>query len=408
MVTGALRLHGVRVGVPLELRECTFAHAPGLRMAELSGLALTGSRLPGLLAGNLRVAADLLLDDGFDAAGSVDLTDAQIGGSLRLSGGRLRGSGEHALVADRVVVEGTWYARRLRADAEVRLPGARVTGNVDLAGAALTSPTGDALDGTGITVGGSLLAGRHATGPAFTASGRVRLAGARIGGDLVFSGAEIVSTTIQDPGEDAPEGSRAPVLPAGIVDPAACLVADRLHVDGNLELDDGLRTTGTLRLPNAVIGGYLRLSGAQLTAGSARGIALLADKVDTRIRFLGAPAGYDFMALVDAILAISGASDSELSAESLALVAGVTTPTRIQVFVTPTCSYCPRAVGLANRMAAANPNISATTVQATEFYDLASRFRVTGVPKTVVNEQIEILGALPEPDFIRAALSIED
>jgi glutaredoxin-like protein len=140
----------------------------------------------------------------------------------------------------------------------------------------------------------------------------------------------------------------------------------------------------------------------------APAIALLADRVDTRIRFLGMPAGYDFMALVDAVLAISGASDSELSAESLALVAGVTTPTRIQVFVTPTCAYCPRAVGLANRMAAANPNISATTVQATEFYDLASRFRVTGVPKTVVNEQIEILGALPEPEFVRAALSIED
>ncbi|MBV9919726.1 MAG: hypothetical protein JOY78_02565, partial [Pseudonocardia sp.] len=115
-VTGALRLHGVRVGVPVELRECTFVRAPDLRMAELTGLALTGSRLPGLRAGNLRVAADLLLDDGFDAAGPVDLTDAQIGGSLRLSGGRLRGGGDHALVADRVVVEGTWYARRLRAD----------------------------------------------------------------------------------------------------------------------------------------------------------------------------------------------------------------------------------------------------------------------------------------------------
>src|SRR6478735_5579292 len=53
----------------------------------------------------------------------------------------------------------------------------------------------------------------------------------------------------------------------------------------------------------------------------APAIALLADRADTRIRFLGMPAGYDFMALVDAILAISGASDSELSAESLALVA---------------------------------------------------------------------------------------
>ena len=180
--------------------------------------------------------------------------------------------------ADRVVVEGTCYARRLRADDEVRLPGARITGNLDLAGAVLSSPTGDALDLTGVTVDGSMLAGRHATGPTFTARGRVRLAGARIGGDLVFSGAEIASTTIPDPAEDAPEGSRAPVLPAGIVDPAACLVADRMHVNGNLELDDGLRTTGTLRLPNAVIGGYLRLSGAQLS--SERGIALLADGME--------------------------------------------------------------------------------------------------------------------------------
>ena len=273
-VTGALRLSGARVGVPVELRECTFAHVPDLRMAELAGLALTGSRLPGLRAGNLRVAADLLLDDGFDAGGPVDLTDAQIGGSLRLSAGRLRAG----CTADRVVVEGTCYARRLRADDEVRLPGARITGNLDLAGAVLSSPTGDALDLTGVTVEGSMLAGRHATGPTFTARGRLRLAGARIGGDLVFSGAEIASTTIPDPAEDAPEGSRAPVLPAGIVDPAACLVADRMHVDGNLELDDGLRTTGTLRLPNAVIGGYLRLSGAQLS--SERGIALLADGME--------------------------------------------------------------------------------------------------------------------------------
>lgn len=282
-ITGELRLFGARVPVPVELRECTFEQVPDLRMAELQGLALTGSRLPGLRAGNVRIAADLLLDGGFDAEGPVDLTDAQVGGSLRLSGGRLRGAGGHALVADRLVVEGTWYARRLRADAELRLPGARITGNVDLAGAQLASPSGDALDATGIVIGGSLLAGRHAAGPAFSASGRVRLPGARIGGDLAFSGAHIASTTIPDPGEEAPEGSRAPVLPAGIVDPSACLVADRVRVEGNLELDDGLQTTGTLRLPNAVIGGYVRLSGAELSGpcgASDRGIALLADGMD--------------------------------------------------------------------------------------------------------------------------------
>jgi hypothetical protein len=281
-VTGVLRLAGARVGAPVELRGCLFAHAPDLRMAEFTGLALTGCRVPGLRAGNLRVTADLLLDDGFTAHGPVNLTDAQVDGSLRLSGGRLQGAGGRALVADRIVVGGTLYARRLRSAGELRLPGARVTGNLDLAGAQLAGPTGDVLDATGISVGGSLLAGRHDAGPdiAFEADGRVLIAGARIGGDLTFSGARIASRGIGDPPEADREETRLPVIPRGIVDPAACLVADRVHVDGNLELDDGLRTEGTVRLPNAVVGGYLRLSGARMNGpygASDRGIALLGD-----------------------------------------------------------------------------------------------------------------------------------
>ena len=55
-------------------------------------------------------------------------------------------------------------------------------------------------------------------------------------------------------------------------------------------------------------------------------------------------------------------------------------------------------------MAFSNPHITATAVEATEFMDLSRKFRVTGVPKTVVNESIEILGALPEADYIEAAL----
>jgi alkyl hydroperoxide reductase subunit AhpF len=76
--------------------------------------------------------------------------------------------------------------------------------------------------------------------------------------------------------------------------------------------------------------------------------------------------------------------------------------------VTPTCVYCPRAVALANRMAFLSPHITATTIVATEFYELARRFRVTGVPKTVVNESIEVLGALPEPEFVRATLGVAE
>lgn len=136
-------------------------------------------------------------------------------------------------------------------------------------------------------------------------------------------------------------------------------------------------------------------------------IVLLAGGEDTRIRFLGAPAGYEFMSLVEAIL-LAGTGASGLSETSKALLAErVTAPLHIRVFVTPSCPHCPRAVTLAHRMAVEHPLIQATCVEATEFMDLARRYRVTGVPKTVVNESIEILGALPEDAFVRTALGVE-
>jgi predicted DsbA family dithiol-disulfide isomerase len=59
-------------------------------------------------------------------------------------------------------------------------------------------------------------------------------------------------------------------------------------------------------------------------------------------------------------------------------------------------------------MAFANPHITAAAIDATEFMDLTRRFRVTGVPKTIVNDTVEIMGALPEEPFVRAALQLEE
>ena len=59
-------------------------------------------------------------------------------------------------------------------------------------------------------------------------------------------------------------------------------------------------------------------------------------------------------------------------------------------------------------MAYANPNITADALDAMEFMDLSRKYRVTGVPKTIVNETIEIVGGLPEPDFVEAALQRPD
>ena len=135
-------------------------------------------------------------------------------------------------------------------------------------------------------------------------------------------------------------------------------------------------------------------------------VVLLRDGEDTRMRFLGAPAGYEFMSLVEAVMA-AGTGDSGLSPESRALIAAhVTGPIDVKVFVTPSCPHCPRAVTLAHRMAVESPHIQATCVEATEFMDLSREYRVTGVPKTVVNRSIELLGAVPEDQFVRTVVAL--
>ena len=143
---------------------------------------------------------------------------------------------------------------------------------------------------------------------------------------------------------------------------------------------------------------------AQFGIDGIPAVALLRGGEDTRIRFLGAPAGYEFMSLIDAVI-LAGTGESGLTPESKALVAAhVTKPMEMLVFVTPSCPHCPRAVTLAHRMAIESPLIRATCVEATEFLDLSQRYRVTGVPKTIVDGTIEMLGALPESVFVRTAV----
>ncbi len=134
-------------------------------------------------------------------------------------------------------------------------------------------------------------------------------------------------------------------------------------------------------------------------------VVLLRNGEDTRMRFFGAPAGYEFMSLVEAVIA-AGTGESGLSEASRALIAEhVTGPIDIKVFVTPSCPHCPRAVMLAHQMAVESPQIRATCIEATEFMDLSRQYRVTGVPKTIINDSIEILGAVPEDEFVRTVVA---
>jgi hypothetical protein len=62
-------------------------------------------------------------------------------------------------------------------------------------------------------------------------------------------------------------------------------------------------------------------------------------------------------------------------------------------------------VRLAHHLAVASDQIRGICVEATEFPDLARRYSVMAVPKTVINDRVAFEGALPEPEFVDAVLS---
>jgi len=134
-------------------------------------------------------------------------------------------------------------------------------------------------------------------------------------------------------------------------------------------------------------------------------IALVGNR-DCGIRFYGIPSGYEFMALIGDIIDVS-TGKTKLSPQIKEKLKKVSKPIHMQVFTTPTCPYCPQAVRLAHQFAIENPSIRADMVDVVEFPFLGERYTVMGVPKVVINETINFVGALPEERFIEYVLTAQ-
>jgi glutaredoxin-like protein len=124
---------------------------------------------------------------------------------------------------------------------------------------------------------------------------------------------------------------------------------------------------------------------------------------DMGIRIYGMPAGYEFPTLLSAITTVSKAN-TELSEDTRAKLKEITKPVHLQVFVTLTCPYCASAASLAHKFAFESEMVKADVINAQEFPQLAQRFNVFAVPKTVVNNTIHFEGALPEDRFLSKTL----
>ncbi len=144
---------------------------------------------------------------------------------------------------------------------------------------------------------------------------------------------------------------------------------------------------------------------SRFNVASAPGVVIAAKEgteiKDLGIQFSGIPSGHEFSTLINDILLVSK-RDSGLNEKTRTFLKNLDKPLHPQVFVTPTCPYCPRAVLLAHQMAMENPQmIRAEGVEAMEFPELANRFNVSGVPQTVINSGAGmVVGAVPEQNLL--------
>jgi glutaredoxin-like protein len=131
-------------------------------------------------------------------------------------------------------------------------------------------------------------------------------------------------------------------------------------------------------------------------------IVIMGEK-DYGIRFYGLPYGYELQTLLEGIINVSRGRTDVLE-ETKKKLREIKTPVHIQVFVTLTCPYCPIVASIAYKFAMENDLIKADVIEASEFPHLALKYGVMGVPKTVINDKTEFVGALPEDLFLEHVL----
>jgi len=126
------------------------------------------------------------------------------------------------------------------------------------------------------------------------------------------------------------------------------------------------------------------------------------DGQDSGVHFYGIPSGYEFTSLIEDILDMSDHERIDLSEDIKKEVRAIESDVLLQVFITHTCPYCPRAVRVAHQMAMLNPKVRGEMVEAMEFEELSASFDVSGVPKTVINSGAdEQVGAVPAKTILK-------
>ena len=249
-IEGELDLENTATTSAVDCTRCHFIEPLILRRSSLpGGLFLQGSKVPGIGGDGLVTNGSVFLRDGFQAAGTVRLPSAKIGGILSCSRGQFDGNGDDALLADRVAIKGSVFLDdSFQAKGEVRLLGAQIGGNLECSRGQFDGKGDHALSADRVAIKGSFFLNNG-----FEAMGEVRLLGAQIGGNLECS-----------KGHFDGKGGYA-------------LSADGAAMKGDVFLRDGFQAKGELRFLGTEIGGNLECSQGQFDGKGSD--ALSADRM---------------------------------------------------------------------------------------------------------------------------------
>ena len=105
----------------------------------------------------------------------------------------------------------------------------------------------------------------------------------------------------------------------------------------------------------------------------------------TGLAFHGVPSGHEFTSFVLGLYNAAGPGQA-LDADVREQIAAITAKTDIKILVTLSCTMCPDLVVAAQRIAAANPNITAHVYDIHHFEQIRDHYKVLSVPCMVVND----------------------
>ena len=139
----------------------------------------------------------------------------------------------------------------------------------------------------------------------------------------------------------------------------------------------------------SVLSDKLTVTAAERTASSqdAPCVSICnADGTETGLAFHGVPSGHEFTSFVLGLYNAAGPGQA-LDEATREQIAAITNKTDMKILVTLSCTMCPDLVVAAQRIAAANPNVTAHVYDIRHFENLKDQYKVMSVPCLVVDDK---------------------